>query len=67
MSKKNTPDINPDSDKRLENCVKDDEQEPPIIDAPDKQPSPNENDDLESYLKKNSSGSRAYGIKGQGW
>jgi hypothetical protein len=63
MSKKNTANTDPELDKHLENSIKDDE--PLTIDTPSKQP--DENDDLESYLKKNSSGSRAYGIKGQGW
>jgi hypothetical protein len=27
----------------------------------------NEHNNLESYLKKGSSGSRTYGVKGQGW
>jgi hypothetical protein len=31
------------------------------------EPKSNENDDLESYLKKGETGSRTYGIKGQGW
>ena len=29
--------------------------------------SPGEKDDLEGYLKKGQSGSRNYGVKGQGW
>ena len=29
--------------------------------------SPEEKDDLEGYLKKGLSGSRNYGVKGQGW
>jgi hypothetical protein len=30
-------------------------------------PAADKDDDLESYLKKGSSGSRTYGVKGQGW
>jgi hypothetical protein len=30
-------------------------------------PSEEKNNDLEGYLKKGQSGSRSYGVKGQGW
>jgi hypothetical protein len=72
MQKKVTLNIESDLYERLESHFKDDEQgmiqfinEAIRKQLPD--PSPNEKDDLENYLKKGSSGSRTYGIKGQGW
>ena len=72
MQKKVTINIESDLYERLESHFKDDEQGMIqfINEAIRKQlpvPSPNEKDDLENYLKKGSSGSRTYGIKGQGW
>jgi hypothetical protein len=74
MSKKMTLSIDPDLYKQLEQRFKDDEQglNQFIIDAIKNQSKaanlfPEEKDDLKSYLQKGSSGSRTYGIKGQGW
>lgn len=74
MSKKMTLSIDPDLLKQLEQRFQDDEQglNQFIIDAIKNQlkassPSPEKEDDLESYLQKGSSGSRTYGVKGQGW
>ncbi len=74
MSKKVTFSIDPDLYQHLEQRFKDDEQglNQFIIDAIKNQLkasnlSPEKEDDLESYLQKGSSGSRTYGIKGQGW
>ncbi len=74
MSKKVTLNIESDLYQHLEHRFKDDEQglKQFIIDAirvqlmaPDSVPKTK--DDLESYLEKGSSGSRTYGVKGQGW
>ena len=69
-----TLNIDPDLYKQLEERFKDDEQEINqfIIDAIKNQLKasklpPEKEDDLESYLQKGSSGSRTYGVKGQGW
>jgi hypothetical protein len=74
MSKRMTLSIDPDIYQQLEQRFKDDEQglNQFIIDAIKKQLkasnlSHKKKDDLESYLKKGSSGSRTYGVKGQGW
>jgi len=74
MSKRVTLNIDPDLYQHLEQRFKDDEQglQQFIIEAIRKQltgppPLPKKKDDLESYLKKGSSGSRTYGVKGQGW
>ena len=74
MSKKVTFNIDPDLYQYLEEHFKDDEQgiNQFIIDAIKNQLkslnlSPEKEDDLESYLQKGSSGSRTYGVKGQGW
>jgi hypothetical protein len=74
MSKKVTFNIDPDLYQHLEQRFKDDEQglNQFIIDAIKNQLkasslSPEKEDDLESYLQKGSSGSRTYGVKGQGW
>jgi len=74
MSKKVTFSIDPDLYQHLEQRFKDDEQglNQFFIDAIKNQLkvsnlSPEKEDDLESYLQKGSSGSRTYGIKGQGW
>ena len=74
MPKKLTLNIEPDLYQRLENRFKEDEQglNQFIIDAIRNQLSdpaqlPDEKDGLENYLKKGSSGSRTYGVKGQGW
>jgi hypothetical protein len=73
MSKKLTLNIDQDLYRLLKNKFKDDEQalNQFIIDnirialkATDSLPLKN---DLESYLKKGVSGSRTYGVKGQGW
>jgi len=72
MSKKVTLNIDPELYQQLEQRFKDDEQglQQFIIEAIKKQlqdPPPDKKDDLESYLQKGSSGSRTYGVKGQGW
>ena len=74
MSKKVTFSMDPDLYQHLEQRFKDDEQglNQFIIDAIKNQlkasdPLPEQEDDLQSYLQKGSSGSRTYGIKGQGW
>ncbi len=76
MSKKIILNIESDLYQRLENQFKNDEQglKQFIIDAvknrlsdPPAGLKPDSNDDLESYLQKGSSGSRTYGVKGQGW
>ena len=74
MSKKITLSIDSDLYKQLEQRFKDDEQglNQFIIDAIKNQSKaanllPEEEDDLKSYLQKGSSGSRTYGVKGQGW
>ncbi len=74
MSKRVTLNIDPDLYQHLEQRFKGDEQrlQQFIIEAIRKQltdplPFPEKKDDLESYLKSGSSGSRTYGIKGQGW
>ena len=74
MSKKMTLSIDPDLYKQLQQRFKDDEQglNQFIIDAIKIQSKaakllPEEEDDLENYLQKGSSGSRTYGVKGQGW
>ena len=74
MSTKVTLNIDPGLYQQLKNRFKDDEQglRQFIIDATQKHlseltPLPDDKDDLESYLQKGSSGSRTYGIKGQGW
>jgi hypothetical protein len=74
MSKKMTLNIDLDLYKQLEQRFKDDEQglNQFIIDAIKNQSkssnlSPEKKDNLESYLQKGSSGSRTYGVKGQGW
>jgi hypothetical protein len=74
MSKKMTLNIDSDLYNQLEQRFKDDEQglNQFIIDAIKNQSKaanllPEEEDDLESYLQKGSSGSRTYGVKGQGW
>ena len=74
MPKKLTLNIEPDLYQRLENRFKEDEQglNQFIIDAirnqlSDPTPLPDEKDGLENYLQKGSSGSRTYGVKGQGW
>ena len=74
MPKKLTLNIEPDLYQRLENRFKEDEQglNQFIIDAIRNQLSdparlPDGEDGLENYLQKGSSGSRTYGVKGQGW
>ena len=74
MSKKLALNIDTDLYQQLEQRFKDDEQglNQFIIDAIKNQlkasdPVPKKEDDLNSYLQKGSSGSRTYGIKGQGW
>ena len=74
MSKKNTFDIDKNIFQLLELRFKDDEQglNNFIIDAirihlKSTSLSEEKNNDLEDYLKKGLSGSRTYGIKGQGW
>ena len=74
MSIKITLSIDPDLYKQLEQRFKDDEQglNQFIIDAIKNQSKATnlfheEEDDLKSYLQKGSSGSRTYGVKGQGW
>ena len=64
MSKRVILNIEPDLYQRLEKRFKNDEHglNQFIID-----PLPDEKDGLENYLKKGSSGSRTYGVKGQGW
>jgi hypothetical protein len=74
MSKKMTLSIDSDLYKQLKQRFKNDEQglNQFIIDAIKTQSKAanlfsEEEDDLKSYLQKGSSGSRTYGIKGQGW
>ncbi len=74
MSKRVTLNIDPGLYQHLEQRFKGDEQglQQFIIEAIRKQlmgppPLPEKKDNLESYLKKGSSGSRTYGVKGQGW
>ena len=74
MSKKLVLNIYHDLYQQLEQRFKNDEQELNefIIDAIKNQlkasdPVPNLKDELNNYLQKGSSGSRTYGIKGQGW
>ena len=74
MSKKMTLSIDPVLYKQLEQHFKGDEQRLNqfIIDAIKNQLKDTnlvykEEDDLKSYLQKGSSGSRTYGVKGQGW
>ena len=74
MSKKLTLSIDLDLYKQLEQRFKDDDQglNQFIIDAIKHQSKaenlfPEEEDDLKSYLQKGSSGTRTYGVKGQGW
>ena len=74
MSKKLTLSIDLELYKQLEQRFKGDEQglNQFIIDAIKNQSkssnlSPEKKDNLESYLQKGSSGSRTYGVKGQGW
>jgi hypothetical protein len=76
MSKIVTLNIDSEIYQRLENHFKNDEQglkqfineaiQERLSELPP-DPQPSEKDDLESYLKKGSPGSRTYGIKGQGW
>ena len=74
MSKKMTLSIDSGLYKQLKQRFKDDEQglNQFIIDAIKNQFKaanffPEEEDDLKGYLQKGSSGSRTYGVKGQGW
>ena len=74
MSKKMTLSIDPVLYKQLEQHFKDDEQglNQFIIDAIKNQSKaanlfPEKEGDLKNYLQKGSSGSRTYGVKGQGW
>ena len=74
MSKTLTLSIDLDLYKQLKQRFKDDEQglNQFIIDAIKTQSKAvnlfsKEEDDLKSYLQKGSSGSRTYGVKGQGW
>jgi hypothetical protein len=74
MSKKVTLTIDPDLYYHLEKHFKDDEQglNQFIIDSIKNQLkasnlSPEKENGLDSYLQKGSSGSRTYGVKGQGW
>jgi hypothetical protein len=74
MSKKMTLSIDLELYKQLEQCFKNDEQglNQFIIDAIKTQSKaknlfPEDETDLKSYLQKGSSGSRTYGVKGQGW
>lgn len=74
MSKRVTLNIDHDLYQHLEQRFKDDEQglQQFIVEAIRKQlasppPLPEKKDGLESYLEKGSSGSRTYGVKGQGW
>jgi hypothetical protein len=74
MSKRMILNIDLDLNKQLEQRFKDDKQglNQFIIDAIKTQLkasnlSPEKKDNLESYLQKGSSGSRTYGVKGQGW
>ena len=76
MSKNITLNIETELYQRLEAHFRDDEQglnhfiiesiRKQLSDLPITQ-SQSKQDDLENYLKKGSSGSRTYGIKGQGW
>ncbi|MBT3924071.1 MAG: hypothetical protein HOF21_16005 [Nitrospina sp.] len=76
MSQKVTLNIESELYQRLEAHFRDDEQglnhfiiesiRKQLSDLPITQ-SQSKQDDLENYLKKGSSGSRTYGIKGQGW
>ncbi len=74
MSKKITLHIDENLYQRLELIFEDDEQglKNFIINALRNHlktinSSPEKKNDLESYLKKGISGSRTYGVKGQGW
>lgn len=76
MSKKITLNIDQELYKHLEHQFKDNEQglNQFIIDAvksrlksASSDTLTDKKDDLESYLQKGSSGSRTYGVKGQGW
>ena len=74
MSKKITLDIDENLYQRLELIFEDDEQglKNFIINALRNHLKtinsfPEKKNDLESYLKKGISGSRTYGVKGQGW
>jgi hypothetical protein len=74
MSKKMTLYIDLELYKQLEQRFKGDEQglNQFIIDAIKAKSKtsnlfPEKEDDLESYLQKGPSGSRTYGVKGQGW
>lgn len=74
MPKKVTLNIESHLYERLENRFKDDERglNQFIIDAIRIQlsapaSSPDDKDGMENYLQKGSSGSRIYGVKGQGW
>lgn len=76
MSKKVILNIDHDLYQHLEQKFKGNEQglEQFIIEAVRKQltgspddPAPEKKDDLENYLQNGSSGSRTYGVKGQGW
>ena len=76
MSQKVTLNIESELYQRLEAHFRDDDQglnhfiiesiRKQLSDLPITQ-SQSKQDDLENYLKKGSSGSRTYGIKGQGW
>jgi hypothetical protein len=74
MSKRITLHIDKNLYRILESRFKDDEQglQSFIIDAirthlKPSSSSQEKNNDLEGYLKKGLSGSRTYGVKGQGW
>jgi hypothetical protein len=74
MPKKLALNIDPDLYQKLEQLFKDNEQglNQFIIDAIKNQlkasaPLLGQGDDLKNYLKQGPSGSRTYGIKGQGW
>jgi hypothetical protein len=74
MPKKITFNIDPGLYQLLEHRFKDDEQglNEFIIEAIENQLkvsnlSPEKDDELQSYLQNGSSGSRTYGVKGQGW
>ena len=76
MSKKITLNIDQDLYQQLENRFKGDEQElkqfiinsiKTNLNTTQSSSESNEKDDLEGYLQNGATGSRTYGVKGQGW
>ena len=76
MSKKITLNIDQDLYQRLEDRFKRDEQElkkfiinsiKTSLSSPQSSPESKEKDELEGYLQNGATGSRTYGVKGQGW